>query len=486
MYDCAPYNHSRRRNKMIESFRQHKDLGLGEVVRQASKILEMTPEDWLEFSAGQNTKFNLARFRVSPLKAFFLQFVGFFHLLICSARISRRSIGQKDVMFFGSSVNQISVLQPIYNECADISKVFIVPKVFQARCESLISSKVLYGVDSRYMVAVMYLLFRRSRYLLRALLLIDKRLIVHRIKSFWSVYLWLVYHQVLLNEIRPRMVMMSNDHNPETRALIELCKLFGIKTGYVPHAGVSMRFHSLDFDYSFLDGEHALETYKACDRRRSPNSKVLHQRRCYLVGNLRKVRSAKESAPRSPTVGLAVKGTDTLKNVEVMIVRLAEQAPVVLRPHPNLKSQKYEDLISNISLPNVTLSDPSVDDIETFFNSVTTVISGNSTLLLEAASIGKAAIYLGDLSGGVYDYYGYVARNVVPYYSSMEELIAQIEQGEDWCASYPSESGVRYYWSSYKTQFENQEANIIADLISKVVNNGDDPSPKYKLKWVDL
>ena len=471
---------------MIDSLRGHTDLGLSHVVRQASKILEMTPEDWLEFSAGQNTKFNLARFRVVPLKAFLFQFLGFVHLLIFSMKLKRGSVGQKDVMFFASSVNQISVLQPVYEECSDMSRVFIVPKVFQARCESLISSKVLYAVDLKYMVAVMYLLLKRSRYLLTTLLSIDKRLIVHRLKSFWSVYLWLVYHQVLLNEIRPRMVMMSNDHNPETRALIELCKLFGIKTGYVPHAGVSTRFHALDFDYSFLDGEHALETYKACDRRRSPRSKVVQKRRCYLVGNLRKLLSCREPTAESTTFGLAVKGTDTLQNVAIMIARLAEQAPVVLRPHPNLKPKIYRDLVSDVNLPNVTLSDPAVDDIESFLDSVSTVISGNSTLLLEAASIGKAAIYLGDLSGGVYDYYGYVSRNVVRYYSSIEELIAQIEQSENWCAVYPSESGVRYYWSSYKTQFENQEANIIADLIFEVINNGDNSSPNYKVKWVEL
>ena len=456
------------------------------LVHRSEQVLKNTPEEWLEFSAGQNTRFNLKRFQSSSVTALIRQFVGFAYLLMVSFRPRTHQTPQKDVVFFASSQNQYSVLQPVYEASLGISKVFIVPRVYRPASDIKLTKVVEFGLGLVYVAPVLLLLVKRTPSLLMTLFAIDKRLIVLRLKSFWSIYLWLVYHQVLLDNIRPKLVMLSNDHNPEARTLIEMCKIRGIKTGYIPHAGVSPRFHSLDFDFSFLDGKHAMSIYRNCEDRRSTGSKIISRRLCFLVGNLRKIVAPKKPRIRTQRYGLAVKGTDKISCITTMILRLSAHAPVVVRPHPNLKASTYRRLLSKLELENVELSDPREEEPSVFLSSITTLICGNSTLLLEAASVGRLPIYLGELSGGVHDYYGYVSRGVANYYRDVEGFLYHQTAAEDSLVFRADEEGIRHYWTSFKTSFENQEAKIIADFLSQIVRGAEKFDSKFNIEILEM
>lgn len=462
------------------------ERSLRSLIFRSEQILHITPEEWLEFSAGQNTQFNLARFRSSPITAAFRQFTSFAYLLMVSVGLRAHQTPQKDVLFFASTRNQYSVLQPVYEESIEVSKAFVVPRVFISKIGIKQETVVVFSLSVRYVVPVLLLLVKRTPHLLRTLFSIDKRLLVFRLKSFWSIYFWLVHHQVLLDYVRPKIVMLSNDHNPEARTLIELCKMRGIQTGYIPHAGVSSRFHSLDFDYSFLDGEHAMSIYRKCDARRSPGSTIISRRQCFLVGNLRKMLVPKMPISRVQRYGLAVKGTDTIASVKIMICRLSAHAPVVVRPHPNLNASTYLRVVNELEVANVELSDPRVEGPAAFLRKITTLVSGNSTLLLEAASAGRYPVYLGALSAGVHDYYGYVSRGVADYHRDVEDLLISQTSIDESSLFRADEDGIRYYWSSFNTPFENLEARIIGDFLTQILRGAEKLESKFDIEISEL
>jgi len=446
-------------------------LSILEAYKVSKIVLESTPESWLEFSAGQNTKTNLARFKSNKYLSFGKQLLGYLYFLLKSVCFTHTLVHQRDVLFFASTYNQFSVLSDIYMEKADFSSIFFLPNIVRSRFDAKEVDPCYLKINIKYLLPMFILLGSRFFRLISTLRAIDKRLVFLRLKSFLLIYYWLVAHQVSLKSARPKIVMLSNDHSPETRTMIELCKYFDIKTAYVPHAAVSERFHSLDFNYSFLDGQHALDIYRKCDMRRGPNSNVIDKRAYFLVGNLRKLNIVSRQSKPLQQFGLAIKGTDKIEDIIQTITKLSALYPVIVRPHPNLKISKYYKIIDEKFPNNVELSDPKLLPVSEFLNAITTLISGNSTLLLEAASLGIHPVYLNELSGGVPDYYGFVKRKIAIYFENINDFIDfYVEQDfeHEFC---PDRDGMNYYWSSYGQPYFKQEAKIISDYLSQIVNN---------------
>ena len=440
------------------------------IYKTSKSILNSTPETWLEFSAGQNTSTNLSRFKKNNFFAFFEQILGFFYFLVKSISIRTTSIPKSNIIFFASTQNQFSVLSPIQKELQDIQSNFFIPNntnlSYNSKREDLIKMKLSF----LYLLPIFCLLINRLPSLIILLWRTDKRLISLRLKSFLSIYYWLVAHQLIISTAIPKIIVVSNDHNPENRTLIELCKSLKIKTAYIPHASVSERFHSLDFDYSFLDGEHAFNTYKKCDLRRAPNSKPVEKRFCFLLGNLRKLDLNFVETNQRDKFGLALKGTDDLHKIAQILSKLGEFKPIVIRPHPNLKFSKNFDDLEKKFHGLVELSDPENESVSNFLSSINILVSGNSTLSLEAASIGIHPVYLRELSGGAYDYYGFVKRKIVDSYNDIDDFINNYVKKSN-KSFIPDSNGINYYWSSHGKPYFNQEAKIISEYLKQIIND---------------
>jgi hypothetical protein len=446
-------------------------LSIMDAYKISKIVLESTPENWLEFSAGQNTNSNLARFKSNKYISFARQLFGYLYFLLKSLDFTFSVVDRRDVLFFASTYNQFSVLSDIYMKESDFSSIFFIPNTVRASFDAKEVDPFYVKINIMYLLPILVLLSIRLCGLIKILRATDKRLVFLRLKSFLLIYYWLVAHQVSLKSVRPKIVMLSNDHSPETRTMIELCKYFDIITAYVPHAAVSERFHSLDFNYSFLDGQHALDIYRKCDTRRAPNSNVIDKRAYFLVGNLRKLNIGSTLSKPLQKFGLAIKGTDKIEDVIQIVTKLSALCPVIVRPHPNLKISKYYKIIDEKFPHDVELSDPKLLPVSEFLNAITTLISGNSTLLLEAASSGIYPVYLNELSGGVPDYYGFVKRKIAIYFDNINDFIDfYVEQDfeHDFC---PDRDGMIYYWSSYGQHYFKQEAKIISDYLSQIVNN---------------
>tara|TARA_B100000989_G_scaffold21953_1_gene14436 strand:+ start:17811 stop:19220 length:1410 start_codon:yes stop_codon:yes gene_type:complete len=462
-------------------------FSLIEAYKISLQILAKTPENWIEFSAGQNTKTNLARFKDGLFSSLLRQILGYFYFLLKSFSLRQNKVDKKDILFLSSSNNQFTVLNPIFKNEAKFSSAFVIPNYLKFSPSHNCSNDLYFmKISFLYFFPILFLTVTRIPRLSIILWKTDKRLFFLRIKSFLLIYYWLIFHQVLINLIKPKIVMLSNDHNAEMRAMIELCKYFKIKTGYVQHASVSKRFHSLDFDYSFLDGQHALDIYRSCDSRRSLHSTKVSKRRCFLIGNLREFNISRIEIKEPLKIGLALKGTDDIKEVSHIIESLSRVGDVIVRPHPNLKFKKIEGNFKSKFGNKILFSDPKDQSASDFISCINIFVSGNSTLLLEVAAANRNPIYLEELSGGIPDYYGFVKRGVCDCYQNIDEFIDFYKNEKNDYKFVPNKDGINYYWSSYGKTYFNEEAAIVSNLLEKIINNSSDLKSEHHIKEVTL
>jgi len=437
-------------------------------------LLDRSSEDWIEFSAGQNTYTNLRRFENHNLAySLCVQILGYFKLLLVHFVFYKQPRNNSDVLFFAVTANQFSVLEPIALEMSSSTYSFVIGDVLRTKRAKSIVKMLNVQFNLIELVTIFFIQFRRLTVLWK--LFLDKpRLFFLRGKNIFSVHFWLVSHYSLVKKIRPKLVIVANDHSAETRSLIEVCKSFKIKIAYVQHAEVSERFHSLDFDISFLYGQHSLDIYKNCDERRAKNSSPPVKRYYSLVGSLRNIKQKthKKSTNierKKNRVGLLVKGTDKATDVIKYIKHLSQFGDIVVRPHPNMKHAELRRKI-NAGLSNkIEFSNPIQESPEVYLSSLQILISGNSTMLLEAAILGVMPIYVECMSAGAKDYYGFVKNNISVYAKTVASIsYLEIEASK----KYSSETeAVQYYNYSYRTPYFGKEAEVVNRMIDEYLND---------------
>ena len=189
-------------------------FSLIEAYKISLQILAKTPENWIEFSAGQNTKTNLARFKDGLFSSLLRQILGYFYFLLKSFSLRQNKVDKKDILFLSSSNNQFTVLNPIFKNEAKFSSAFVIPNYLKFSPSHNCSNDLYFmKISFLYFFPILFLTVTRIPRLSIILWKTDKRLFFLRIKSFLLIYYWLIFHQVLINLIKPKIVMLSNDHN---------------------------------------------------------------------------------------------------------------------------------------------------------------------------------------------------------------------------------------------------------------------------------
>lgn len=442
------------------------------ILRDCLAILVVSPEDWLEFSAGQNTRANLNRFKK---KSFFIsllkQILGYIKLIFTNLVLFRKPCDNKEVLFFAVSPNQFNVLHPVAALMPKASYSFVTSN-FIGSNNFIYQDKMLsVEVTIRDLMLIFALNVLRVKNLWN-IFSKNRELLAFRGKSILSAHFWLIYHYVLLKEIKPSLVVVANDHNAETRSLIEVCKLLNVKTAYIQHAEVSERFHSLDFDLAFLYGQHSYEVYQKCDTRRYEKSKPPKRRFYSLIGSVRE-KPQKEAvlndfSKQKIRIGLLLKGTDTAEQAGKNIKHLQKFGEVIVRPHPNMKYLEIYKEIQLIVSNRVQFSDPFQTNAAEFLSGVDVIVSGNSTMLLEAAMANILPICVDSMCGGVLDYYGFVENNVA---ISIKDVLSISMYDIVKCRTYLCNvEAIKYFNHSFGTSHYGNEAELVREGLTGFLN----------------
>src|SRR5690606_16705276 len=83
----------------------------------------------------------------------------------------------------------------------------------------------------------------------------------HHLDRYLLTYGYFRASLEVLGRLGPKLLLLSNDHNMETRTLEHAASRLGIRTAYVQHASVAHGFPPLAFNLAFLDGLDAARKY---------------------------------------------------------------------------------------------------------------------------------------------------------------------------------------------------------------------------------
>lgn len=451
------------------------------MIRSISRIVRKNPEDWIEFSAGQNTKTNLSRFKENnAILSIVKQALSYIYLIGIHLSFKRSSVTNGDVIFFCATPNQYSVLYPISIHLPKGRYSFIVPRSLNLPLESNETHLAYVSVSVSDVFKFFLLHIVRLKYLIR-LFVDEKGLLAYRGMSFFSVHFWLIYHFTLIQSSKPKLVVLANDHNAQTRSLLVVCRHLGVKTAYVQHAEVSDRFHSLDFDLSFLYGQYSLDIYKRCEKRRNAGTAPPKQRLYVLSGSMRKINvpDRENGNAKLMRIGLLVKGSDLISDIIVYARHLVQYGEVIVRPHPNVSHEAIKEKIEHVCYKKVTFSNPLTESPSDFLSKLNVVVSGNSTMLLEAAIAGVLPIYVDSMSAGVQDYYGFAKNNVA---FKINDTLSITQKDVENALNYKCDTeSVKYYINTYGSEDFGNEPKLVCQQIIDYLEGKLDDFSEFKV-----
>lgn len=366
-----------------------------------------------------------------------------------------------DVLIFANTYNQLQSVKKIparfsnYNLKSEII-------TFSSHLSKKNDNAELIGVSYYDFFFAIFLFFTRMRILLS---LMKKTASINESKGKYyteilSVYFYLPVFYGYLRDSNIKVVIVSNDHNPENRVIKEVANSLGIKTCYVQHAHVSNLFPPLDFDYAFLDGVCSLEIYKKLG---NIDSEV------FLSGSKKNLKLLKKNYSNSGNLvlGVAINLEDEIESV-LSNFSILSFSKVIVRLHPRYKFRRDEipikkkyDTVSFHSANDVSLAD--------FFDQIDILVAGNSSIHLEAAISGIKSFYIGSVNS-VHDYYGFVESELVKPWL-----------GEDMKIELSPSQIVKNYSTTYMTKWQSYEQELVADTLSHIVFGEGEGLPDFKI-----
>jgi hypothetical protein len=200
-----------------------------------------------------------------------------------------------------------------------------------------------------------------------------------------------------------RLYVGSNDHSGISQAGFVAARKLGIPSLYVQHAAVSEKFPPLKMTHAFLDGNDAKEKYLSV----APTPTKIR-----LVGGMRYDSYLKNPKidRRPDLVGICFSSVlhDQVANLKLCEALAMANRPFEIRFHPAVPDKVREPFRSQGWIE----SDSKVETALDFIARCGTIVSGDSSILLEAVILKRLPIYFAS-TGEAIDYYGFVEKKVV-------------------------------------------------------------------------
>lgn len=434
------------------------------------KILADEPETWLTYLHGQQLHNRplltqkKPRFRGLPL-----QLVRYVALVLRDLRLKQHPSLKCPAKFFvfASTANQMSSLDETIESMKQRGENLVAvgnPRLLTRQDQA--KGYVPYRLTPPDAVRSMVLFAVRGFNLYQSLRAKHPVSLKWYFADFCSVYTWLAYFYKVLSQVKPEFVITANDHNVPNRCLLAVAHYMAIRTVYLQHASVSTIFPALRVNYAFLDGQCALNTYRQCEPNQPDTSWNAPIPKVILSGQKKHLKRSDNS--NKTLVGVALNALDNAKTGIEFINGLADNGlHVRLRWHPSQTEKDtalYREEFS--ASKHVSLSDPRQEPISEFMDRIGWLIAGNSSIHLEAAVAGVMPIYYELTPADQPDYYGYLKHGLCQPAASVMEVLELV--GNTRYNHSPKTEAVRYYSSTYLTEWESREGELVAECLHRL------------------
>lgn len=448
-------------------------------LKRANYVLHQEPESWLSYLYGQQfEKLKHLHQSKSKLRG------GCWRILVWLFRLAK-NMGVRtkpiektcDYLFFAGTKNQMLALEgtvEAFHE-RNINYLVVAPEALLTQNKRGGNRYKVIKFSPIVVIKSLLLASIRIRNLLNQLKDKNKLIKRHGLDTFLEVYSSLVYFDVLLRKTKPKLVIVSNDHNTSNRVLLAIARSLNIKTAYMQHASVSALFPALNFDYSFLDGRSALSIYQSCEKNRPESDSFIKERKIYLTGQKKKIEVKNSFHNKNQYVGVALNLLDSIDSIEKLVSSLTENSifPIV-RWHPALSGVNIENLKHRLSKYRVIYSNPNDESLNYYFSKVFCLIASNSSIHLEAAISGITPIYYPLGEQYIKDYYGYV-RNAVAINIESEKVLLETIKKIKHSEVGINKEAIQFYSATYGTLWEGKEGGLVAEILLSEEQESDPP-----------
>ncbi len=285
----------------------------------------------------------------------------------------------------------------------------------------------------------------------------------------------------LLARIAPRAIVLCSDTVVSGRAVLAAARRAGIPTVFLQHGCLTPASPPVVADYALLDGEHTRSVCRIEQPARTCVSLVGLARLC---GGL--PRPAHRARRR---IAVCTGHLASLRVVLETLAAVAAGAPdaeVIVRLHP----RQHRRWRVRRRFRGWTLSDAVAQPAVAFLPSVDAVVSGSSSILLEAALLGAAPLLYRPLDAqssrsprlevafdrarvDPADYYGFVANGLCPTAATPGEL-------RDWLHRTPPPrvEALRHYCDTLGGPYDGRSDELALECIRRAARR--EPLP---LRW---
>ena len=356
------------------------------------------------------------------------------------------SLQGKDVIVPITSLNQLRSVAPVTTGFAKAGVLSLHRDIAGPRFPEFMA----YGRSLRFLGRLLDLKSRAAGY---------RRIgLMHDLDRYLLTYGYFITSVRLLRRLRPKLVLVSNDHIMETRTFVKAAAHLGIRAAYVQHASVSAGFPPLAFDIAFLDGRDAAEKYDVP----GPGRPLV-----FLSGIPKADEARSRARPRTALarLGICVNVLDPMEPVRDFANEmrlLAPEVELVLRPHPSDRRPWGS------RLPGVEVSDSKEESSFDFLDRVDAIVTGPSNIALEAALVGVRSVFV-DFGKLGRDHYGFVRRGLC---ERAETPAAALELLDPRRSSVEVASALKAYCATVGTVYDGRSSQLVRELITEDLQGG--------------
>lgn len=226
--------------------------------------------------------------------------------------------------------------------------------------------------------------------------------------------------------LRPKAVLVANDHSALPLGFSEAARYLNIKTIYIQHAYITHDFPPLRFDLALLDGQCALDTYAV----QGASQTSVAFRGLEGVERPMKTEALTQGVPLTVGLFLNVFYEEKLKETLMSLENQPGIQRIVVRPHP-----AYPVDLSFLECTKVELSSREKTLWEDA-DACDVVIGGNSSFHLSVLKYGVPTLYYNDIDYVNYDDYSFVKNKICYEITSPKDLnfskAAEFYADPDW------------------------------------------------------
>ena len=208
--------------------------------------------------------------------------------------------------------------------------------------------------------------------------------------------------------VNPLYLLVSNDHAPRNLLIAACARFLDVPSGYVQHAHVTLNFPPPSyFTELFLDGPIAARVYSDLSQGlvRPPK---LHQVGPVRFQNRKRGTNAFQGQNQG-CIGIGMDFQCTFLGVNDLKVMKAYPVRFAIRFHPRTEPKLKSETLGILKRNGIETVDFDDSNAEAFLAQIGSLITGTSSLALDAAYQGVPTFVLRNKS----DYYGFIQEELV-------------------------------------------------------------------------